>query len=367
MLFGVFLLLLPALIFYTTGHRLVFEEDVASVVTTGGMYVTSDILEVDVYLDEVQVERPRLFRSAYYIQTIAAGQHRIVVQRPDLQTWVKELPVYPYIVTETAAFNMPVVPHVRPITEYVTATREPIFFNASTTERLLQKATTTEPFIVSSTTRPLLAGYGINQEYVYVASLFSTTTSENISVFDRLMDQVERFRFATTTTLAIESATSTEQIVLQGDMQLLDHDEEVYARWLGDVRSIPYYFCVSSSTAELIVTRYGEHVWAAIEEQQLSTSTPLIIDKNRVCRTEIKIDRLRQDVFYYTFFPNNTDLVLLHLEDGVYITEIDDRSWQNVQLLYPGNDIRVVAENGVIYVEDEGHYYEIITEIEPPQ
>ena len=106
---------------------------------------------------------------------------------------------------------------------------------------------------------------------------------------------------------------------------------------------------------------------SAIEEQLNSTTTPLIVTDNRVCRTQIKLDRLRQDVFYYDFFPNSSDLVLLHLEDGIYVTEIDDRAWQNSQLLYPGTDLKVVVENDVIYLEDNGVYYEIITEIEPPQ
>ena len=84
----IFLITLPSLIFYTTGYRLSFENEETSIVTTGGMYVTTDNLEVDVYLNNEQVERPRLFRSAYYIQNITADQHRIVVQSPGYQTWV---------------------------------------------------------------------------------------------------------------------------------------------------------------------------------------------------------------------------------------------------------------------------------------
>ena len=71
----VFVLLLPTMIFYTTGYRLSFDNDADTtmVTTTGGMYITTANLEVDVYLDEEQIERPRLFRNAYYIQNIESG------------------------------------------------------------------------------------------------------------------------------------------------------------------------------------------------------------------------------------------------------------------------------------------------------
>lgn len=367
MLVVIFLIALPSLIFYTTGYRLSFEDEETSIVTTGGMYVTTDNLEIDVFLDEEQVERPRLFRSAYYIQNISEGQHRIVVQRPDLQTWVKVLPVYPHIVTEVAAFNMPLEPHVRPITQYETATGTQVYFVGTSTERVLTKATSTVPYILA--TSSATTTFQLNEEYTYVSSLFSTTSTSSRSVFERFMENVERFRFATSTPAeSATTSTSTEvERVIRGDIELLTQGSELYAKWVGDSSRIPYYFCVSSSSATSTALKYGDHVQTAIESIRTGTSTELIIEANRVCRPEIKLDRLRQDVYYYDFFPNSRDLVLLHLENGVYVTEIDDRAWQNTQPLYPGDDLSVVVENDVIYVFEDGRYFELITEIEPPE
>lgn len=358
----VFLIALPSLIFYTTGYRLSFENEETSIVTTGGMYVTAENLEVDVYLDEEQVERPRLFRSAYYIQNIDVGLHRIVVQRSDLQTWVKDLPVDPYIVTEAAAFNMPAIPHLRPITEYVTSTGTAVYRFATTTEELFTFATSTEEFVVStsSATTTLVA----NPEFDFASSLFSTTSTSTLSVFDRFMDTVDRFRFATSSDNASTSSSTPIERILRGDMALIDDEDDLYARWLGSVNSIPYYFCLNETSATTTANRYGQHVADAVLIASTSTSSPLIYDSNRICRTEIKLDRLRQDVFYYDFFPNSSDLVILHLQDGIYVTEIDDRAWQNTQLLYPGTDVRVIVENDVIYLKDNDTYFEIITEIE---
>jgi len=358
----IFLITLPSLIFYTTGYRLSFENEVTSIVTTGGMYVTTDNLEVDVYLNNEQVERPRLFRSAYYIQNITADQHRIVVQSPGYQTWVKVLPVESRVVTEVSAFNLPEQAQLRPITQYETATGTAVYFSTTIAEKVFAQATSTEPFYHSTTTAT--TSLRINSEFLFVESLFGTTSTSTQSVFSKLLEEVGKFGFATTTPVIASSSTTTIERTLRGDMELFDDEGELYAKWLGSSAAIPYYLCISSSSVASTSQRYGEHVAEAVEVARQSTSTPLLIDNNRVCRTQVKLDRLRQDVFYYHFFPNSSDLVLMQLQDGIYVTEIDDRAWQNTQLLYPGTDIHTIVENDVIYIKDGEYYFQIVTQIE---
>jgi adenylosuccinate synthase len=135
---------------------------------------------------------------------------------------------------------------------------------------------------------------------------------------------------------------------------------------LNGVNNIPHYFCVPNNNLASTSERYGEHVGVAIDQVLSATTTEGVgfIEADRVCRSEIKLNRLRQDVFYYNFIPNTSDLVLLQLEDGLYASEIDDRSWQNVQQVYASDDFSVVVENGLIYIYDDGHYFELITQIE---
>lgn len=359
----VFLVALPSLIFYTTGYRLNFDNQETSIVTTGGMYITTDNLDVDVYLDEEQIGRPRLFRSAYYIQNIEAGLHRVVVQRPDLQTWVKLLPIDPYIVAEASAFNMPLVPHIRPIAKFNSSAGEQVYVMASTTLNLFPKATTTVPYKIQKKTST--STHQTNGEYAFISSLFATSSTSTRSVFERLLDEVQRFGFSTTSTTAGAAATGTEPVVMLGNLRIIERKGELYAAWSGSIQDIPYYFCSIDSSPSTTAKRYGNHVAGEIERLRLSTTTPLVVEGNRVCRPEVKLDHLHQDVYFYDFFPNNSDLVLLQLEDGLYVTEIDDRAWQNTQLLYPGNDFQVVVENGLIFIHEGDFYFEIITEISP--
>jgi len=360
----IFLLVLPSMIFYTTGYRLSFEDDVTSVVTTGGVYISTQSTDVEVYLDEEQIERPRLFRSAYYIQNIDAGLRRVVVQGEGIQTWVKELSVDSHIVTEAAAFNLPTVPRLRPVTQFQTGAGTAVFFSTSTPALLFANATATEAFIVA--TSSATSSYAENPEYEFVVSLFGTSTATTSSVFADFIRDMDRFRFITPGEISATTSTTTPVIIERNNIRLTTKGLELYAVWQGRAQDVPYYFCVSSTTIASTTERYGAHVAEAVFAQlgtTTATSTLVAVD-NRMCRTEIKLDRLRQDVFLYNFFPGSSDLVLLHLEEGLYVTEIDDRAWQNSQLLYPGTDFRTIVENEVIYIQQGTQYFAVIPEIE---
>jgi hypothetical protein len=364
-LFGVlvliFVITLPSMIFYTTGYRVSFDNEETTIVTTGGMYITTDNLEVDVYLDEEKVEKPRLFRAAYYIQDVEAGKHRVVVQRPDLQTWVKELNVDSRIVVEAVAFNMPTIPHLRPITKYVTEEDEPVYMGTSSISEFMAGATSTVSIFATSSSAT--STYNLNTEFTFIESLFGSTSTSTLSVFERLMEGVERFKFATTSE-NILATTTEEKIIEKNNMRLVQSQGEIYAEWKGELEKIPYYFCIPNSSQGSTTERYGQHVTDAFLELEKSTTTNMMVDSDRVCRPEIKLNRIWQDVYFYDFMPNSSDLVLLKLDDGLYVTEIDDRAWQNTQLIYRGSNFKVLVENDVIYVLDGDRYFEVITEIE---
>ena len=353
-----FLVSLPIFIFYTSGYRLSFDNDVTSIVTTGGIYITTDNLDVDVYLDEEKVDRPRLFRAAYYIQNIENGSHRIVVQKAGLHTWVKLLPVDSYIVTEAAAFNMPELPHIRPIAQYTNASGQGVYISKATTTDLFPKATTTGNFII--TPKATAGSLKLSSEYEYAVKLFASSSASSTSVISRLEAEIDKFRFASS------SATTTKNTPVyteQGNMRLIPRGQELYAIWIGSGQSTPYYFCTPDTSSTTIALRFGEHFAKQIEEQRLSTTTPLRIENNRICRFEIRLDRKWQKIKYSEFFPNSSDLVVMQLEDGLYVTEIDDRSWQNTQMIYPGDKFETIVTDTNIYIKEDGRYFELLTAI----
>lgn len=358
-LFLVFLIALPAFIFYTSGFRLSFEDEGTSVVTTGGMYITTDNLEVDVYLDEEQIQRPRLFRSAYYIQNIEAGAHHVVVQQPGLYTWVKDLSVDPYLVVEAAAFNMPIQPQIRPIAEFVNTSGQSVFFAKGTTTDLFPDASSTEEYVVQ--TKRGNTTLASNSEFKFVDDLFTNAASTTRSLLDRIETEIERFQFSTTTNKGI--ASTTISYVEKGNIRLVERGSDLYAIWIGSSNNVPHYFCVLDGASTTISERYGEHIAVQIESQRVSTTTPLMFDNNRACRTEIKLDRKWQNIKMYNFLPRSSDLVVLQLDDGLYVTEIDDRAWQNTQRIYSGTDFKTIVTDDAIYISENGRYIELLTQI----
>ncbi len=357
----IFLVTLPVFIFYSSGYRLSFENEETSIVTTGGIYITADNLGVDVYLDEDKIDKPRLFRSAYYIQNIENGLHRLVVQGPGLHTWVKVLPVDSYIVTEAAAFNMPVLPHIRPIPDYVNVSGTGIYISQSTTSDMFPKATTTGNFVILKKAAP--SSLLENSEFVYVEELFTTSAASSTSIINRLEEEIERFRFSSSTN-ASTSAIIEPVYVEQNNMRIVERGEDIFARWIGSGPSTPHYFCTPDQATSTVAFRYGAHIVMQMEEQRLSTTTPLHLERGRICRSEIRIDRKWQKIKYYEFFPRSSDLVVLQLEDGLYVTEIDDRAWQNTQMVYPGDKFETFVTDNNIYIKEDGRYFELMTKID---
>jgi hypothetical protein len=142
----------------------------------------------------------------------------------------------------------------------------------------------------------------------------------------------------------------------------------VYATWVGSNHNIPYYFCVNPA-ASSSPAFYGEHVTAQLYAAASTTvfdvpPSAVFESQNRLCRTEIRIDRKWQDVAWFTFVPGSRDLVLMHLSDGIYVVEVDDRAWQNTQLLYPGKDLVLIVDGGRILVKDGDAYFEVFTELQ---
>lgn len=358
-----FVCAVPLFVFYATGYRYDFLNPDATITATGGLYVSVGAEVGEVYLDEEPVRDSRLFREAMYIQNLTPGLKRLHVQAPGLHTWVKELPVYPYIVTEAAAFQLPLVPQVRPITEFITSTGTAVYLRTGTSTSLFAGVSTTIPFI--ATTTRATTTFEQNSEYAFILSLFATSTTATSTLLNRVVgevtDALQLTSPAETATTTGPIATTTKRV---DDLLIREQGDDIVVVYDGNERSIPYYFCVPqaalASTSELYgpsVMRGVSLVLAAVPEESES------LTENRLCRNSIVIDRQGQQVIEFNFFPGTTDLVVLHRTDGVYVVEVDDRSWQNTQALYPYPVDEMVVSNGKIYAKKGALVFELVTEL----
>lgn len=355
----IFIIAVPTFVFYAIGYRFDFSNELRNIHAVGGMYISAEVDDIAIYVDDKPVENMRIFQNAAYVQNLDAGLHQVHVQGNNLQTWVKVLPVYAHFVTEGGSFNMPERPQIRLITKYVTAGGASVVSPAATTTFAF--ASTTNTFLV--TERIATSTREVNPEYEYVSTLIASSTSQRTLLQQIEMNIRQPFKFNDLELPATTSATTTQEF---RNTRLFLTAGEVQAEWIGDRNRQPYYYCVTYRGAQSTGLGYGSHVMADLRTEYGDTidfTDPDLIG-SRLCRDTIRIDRKHQSVQYFNFLPNSESHVLMQLQDGVYVVEIDDRAWQNVQLLYPGDYLEVVVTGGQIFIKDGEHYLEVYTELQ---
>ena len=359
-----FLVAVPVSVFYAIGYRFDFSDKLNSIKSVGGLYVRNDIENTEMFVNDAPVVDMRVFQKAAYIQNLTAGMHRVHVQGDLVQTWVKELPVYAHFVTEVASFNVPKVPQIRILTPWFDAiSGESIVFDTATSSEF-NFASTTNILRFSSTTATTT--FVANSEYQYIRSLFASSTElKQILTLQTKTATPKKPTFNVATSSArLIVATTTKSYQ---NVTLFEKGDDVYISWGGDSQNIPYYYCVQYTDAETTTLEYGVHVYLSLQNQFASSTDLDVHEGERICRDHIRIDRLNQDITWFDFHPDSTDLVLMLLEDGLYVVEADDRSWQNTQLLYPGRKLDAVQDGGRIFVHDGEYYLEVFTEMASSQ
>lgn len=356
----IFVASLPFLYFYATGYRFEFGTATNLISSTGGMYIAAERTGAEIFIDDELVRETRVFRRAFYAQSLEPGTHRVHVQKEGHQTWVKELPVLAHLVTEAQAFNLLLVPNVRIISKWQSATGSAVI-----SDFVLHASTTNEyiiPVIGSART------FTENTEYASLRAHFSTTSATSTETLaERVSLQIDGLRPTTSATSVPEKATTTKE--WQG-VRLYEYGDEVYAMWIGSKEDMPYYYCADefprySTTTEEVTILEGlntEELVASITEGDELIHPVQTLPEDLVCDPIIWIDRKSQVVKSFDFFPGSTDFVILALQDGIYVVEVDDRAWQNVQPLLFGEDLDMRVQNGQVYVYDGEVIYQVILE-----
>lgn len=355
-----FLSSLPFLYLYATGYRFDFSKP-TNIISTGGIYVAVDRTGADIYIDGTLVRETRTFRKAFYAQNIDAGTHQVHVQKEGYHTWVKELPVSKHLVTEAQAFNLPLVPQVRVISEWQTATGTMIIPTP------IIDASTTNPVIATSTKNTKL--FVVNPEYRSLIAHFSTSSTSTVK--ETTAQHIKEILLQSSTSTPASTATTT--IVYNG-VKLFEQGEDLYATWVGAFEQMPYYYCAPDFPRYSTSTNTNTTKETELEPKNIETKVPengqgfvmhpvQSISKEVACDPTIRLDRKWQKVHAFDFFPGSTDLVIMTLDDAINVVEIDDRSWQNVQPLMRGKNLHVFVENGNIYIYDGKLIYQMLLTI----
>lgn len=353
LLLTVFLVALPFLFLYATGYRFDFGST-ASLVKTGGIYIAAERSGAEIYIDNELVRETRVFRRAFYAQNLAPGTHRVHVQKDDHHTWVKELPVYPHIVTEAQSFNLPLVAQVRVISPWKDLSGATLLTASSTIS-----ASTTNTVRVSTTTIATTTHIA-DSEYTSLRELFDLETATTTPLVGT--DRLYRFPGDGGALEATTSLATTTRLI--SGVRLYRHGEDVYATYIGERENMPYYYCAESF--ELLGTSTTPRLDTPIDildKTELAEPEPITtVPNDAICDQTIRIDRLGQTVSGFEFFPGSTDFVIMALEQGIYVVEVDDRGWQNAQPLLLGSGLTMRVQGGNVYAYDGTSFYNVLLE-----
>lgn len=139
-------------------------------------------------------------------------------------------------------------------------------------------------------------------------------------------DLINDLFMATTTQKSIKPISATTSVDTKTIRNILvkNEDGKLHVFWTGENDAIPNYFCESD-----------------------------------VCKSEIVING-GSKVKSFDFFPGRDDLIIIRLENGIYVSEIDDRSPQNIQkiVLGLGYDFRV-KDGSEIYLKEGAKIYSV--------
>ncbi len=120
-----------------------------------------------------------------------------------------------------------------------------------------------------------------------------------------------------------KNATTTPDTKILGKLYLKKISGKLHASWVGNQDERPLYFCI-----------------------------------NNVCRNEIII-QTSSSVRLFDFFPGRSDLVIVVLDSGIYVTEIDDSPGQNTQPILEGADLDMRVKDNVIYIKKDDTLYSV--------
>ncbi len=161
-----------------------------------------------------------------------------------------------------------------------------------------------------------------NPVYVKILATFATTTATSTTTSKVKARATSTTLRTAVPTTSVEIATTTKEF---RGMRLSEAGKRVIATWTRDSESAPFYVCPQDTT----------------------------------CVPSISVNTQGEQPASFDFFPGTMDLVIVTLKDGIYVTELDNQSGQNIQSLFlaTGANFRIV--DGSIYIKVGATLYQV--------
>lgn len=300
-----FLVTAPIILLYSLGYRL---DDALSLQKTGGIFIHSNETESNVYVDgEFHKNSGFLVRNTLIQDLVPNREYKIEVRKDGHQSWVKNLFVYPSIVTEGRVLLLP---------------------NEFEKREIL-------PFLdendIATSTAPVKGAKPDNVEYTNIVTLFASSTKPvakpvaTTTVATSSPEQKSKLEIFFDE-LAIKNFELLPNLIVDGKEVSWLESGNIKLYWIDELESIPYYYCG------------GE---------------------DRSCENKIVLD-WDKDIKRFEYLPGRDDVWVVLVNDGIFAVEVDGRTERNIQTIIKGKDLEFrLTQNDSLIVRDGSRYFEI--------
>jgi hypothetical protein len=318
----IFLIIAPILVAYSLGYRISDIDNVFTLEKTGGIYIHSNISNTRVFLDDEFVKNNGVLLKNTLIQKLRPKEiYNIRVEKENYQSWIKNIMVYPSLVTEARVLMLP---------QDIIATEIFPFFDKDglgTTTVSIKAVKINNRFIPDNLEYKKLMiafeGEEIYQDKTKKTATSTITTKNSIATTSVSTSSKEVSKDFVA--LGIDDPEKLQNLIQNGNEISWLEDGNIILNWVGSKNETPYYYCLDFEN----------------------------------CRQRIVLD-WRDEIKKFDFMPNRNDVFLVWVDSGLYAVEVDDRSERNVQFVYGEKiDDFIVGSNGKIFVKKSDRIFEL--------
>lgn len=306
-----FVLAAPVIVLYSLGYTL--DEDF-TIQKTGGIFIHSDVVNSSIFVDKEFFKSNGIFLRNTLIQDLVPNKKYLIeVHKENYQSWIKEIYVYPSIVSEGRVLMMPNEFEVREIFKFIDEEG-----NATSTPKIKGQIKADNPEFISisalyaSSTVPAPTK---NKQNIITAS---TATSTNIqkSDIDIFFESLE-----------IKDYSKLKNLIVNGEEVSWLDNGNIKLYWIDKIESIPYYYCDG--------------------------------EEERVCTNKIMLD-WGDEIKKFEYLPGRNDAWIVLTSKGIYAVEVDGRTQRNIQKIYLGQNIDfLLTQTDRLIIKEGTKFFEI--------
>jgi len=262
--FLTFLACMPPLVLYSLGYRWDWSwENGFQAYKTGALYISSPVTGSKILVNKKEEKQTNIFQSGLFLQSLKPGKYAVSVTMDGYWSWSKNFIVKEEMVTETRAMLIPIEPQGK------------IVFWENYTPLEITK---------------------------YYEILTSLKNLKNTAHSKMTANQKEKLSWDPKT-------------------------NKVFAEWLGDKESLPYFFC-----------------------------------NDKICSEKIAIFQAPANIKNIDFYPGRADAAIIAFQNAVYAVEFDGRGGdRNIEPVYKGKNpnFATYKNDGSVYILEENKLIEI--------